>query len=664
MREDRNRSGRREDPRGEGADTARTEAGRPADISQESVAARSRDGTTIGFHAEALTYLYFFNLLVLTVVGQSYLQGLPEDVSMAGWVVTLIAFVANSAVLALVPMVVLAPLALLVRRGWMTLAILPCIYALVGMLIYADTVVYRLWRFHFNGVVLNLFTTSGAGDSVKVGSVTVLWAVAILGLLLTVQLLFALLGFPRLRRLHLASRLRNWKGLAIAGLAVTLLICTDKLVYAVADLYDNVELTRSKHLFPLYQPLTIRSLVRHSIGMDFKEDHRPKIRAAKGTMDYPKNPLVFAPGGKRPSILIVTIEGGRFDALDPKTMPFLYGWSGNHLSFQEHYSSGHSSRFGVFGLLYGIHATYWHRAMADRKGSVLVDALKGLGYSFGILSCTDLNFPEFRQTAFVEIPEAIMDKWVCSRTERDRVMTDGFIRFLDEEGRPFFACLFYDASHQPYLYPEDHQVFETSLKAEDLNYIRIADDLSLAGPLYNRYRNSLHYIDSQIERAIRALDERGLLQDMLIFITGDHGEEFGELGYFSHYSAYERYQAKTVMAAHVPGEGPRQIHRLTSHVDVVPTILTYMGVTNPLADYTQGVPLTSPTGPDYVLMAGWNDAAILDPSWVMHFGLEAYNADMTVMDHDYRKVENQRDAIAQRRGVLLEVLNEMKRFVR
>jgi len=93
------------------------------------------------------------------------------------------------------------------------------------------------------------------------------------------------------------------------------------------------------------------------------------------------------------------------------------------------------------------------------------------------------------------------------------------------------------------------------------------------------------------------------------------------------------------MAAHVPGEGPRQIHRLTSHVDVVPTILTYMGVTNPLADYTQGVPLTSPTGPDYVLMAGWNDAAILDPSWVMHFGLEAYNADMTVMDHDYRKVE-------------------------
>ena len=664
MREDRNRSGRREDPRGEGADTARTEAGRPADISQESIAARSRGGTSIGFHAEALTYLYFFNVLALTVVGRSYLQGLPEDVSPAGWMVTLIAFVANSAILALVPMVVLAPLSLLVRRRWMTLVIVPCLYALLGMLNYADTVVYRLWRFHFNGVVLNLFTTPGAGDSVKVGSVTVLWASAILGLLLAVQLLFALQGFPRLRRLHIASRLRNWKALVAAGLAVTLLIATDKLVYAVADLYDNVELTRSKHLFPLYLPLTIRGFVRHSIGMDFKEDHRPKIRAVKGTMDYPKNPLVFAPGGKRPNILIVTIEGGRYDALDPKTMPFLYGWAGNHLCFQEHYSSGHSSRFGVFGLLYGIHATYWHRVMADRKGSALVDALRDLGYSFGILSCTDLNFPEFRQTAFVEIPEAIMDKWTCSRTERDRVMTDAFVRFLDEGSRPFFACLFYDASHQPYLFPEDHRVFETRLEPEDLNYIKMADDLSLAELPYNRYRNSLHYIDSQIERVIRALEERGLLQDMLVFITGDHGEEFGELGYFGHYVAYERYQAKTVMAVHVPGEKPRQIHRLTSHVDVVPTILTYMGATNPLSDYTQGVPLPSPNGPGYVLMAGWNDAAILDPSFITHFGLEAYNADMTVMDHDYRKVEGQRQAIAERSGVLLEVLNEMKRFVR
>jgi len=41
-----------------------------------------------------------------------------------------------------------------------------------------------------------------------------------------------------------------------------------------------------------------------------------------------------------------------------------------------------------------------------------------------------------------------------------------------------------------------------------------------------------------------------------------------------------------------PREKPRHITQFTSHLDVVPTVLTYMGAENPLTDYTQGQPLT------------------------------------------------------------------------
>ena len=215
---------------------------------------------------------------------------------------------------------------------------------------------------------------------------------------------------------------------------------------------------------------------------------------------------------------------------------------------------------------------------------MLIRALKQLGYHFRILCCTDLNYPEFRSTAFIDVPETITDQWKSSRVDRDRAMTDEFIKFVDEKRAPFFAFLFYDASHQPYRYPAEHAIFDTGTLTEEINYIEIArkgnrDSVRFA---QNRYRNSLHYVDAEIHRALQTLEDRGLLDNTLVFIVGDHGEAFNELGLFGHDSAFDRYQTKTLCVASIPGEAPRHIQRTTSHEDVPSTILTYMGVENPL----------------------------------------------------------------------------------
>jgi len=100
---------------------------------------------------------------------------------------------------------------------------------------------------------------------------------------------------------------------------------------------------------------------------------------------------------------------------------------------------------------------------------------------------------------------------------------------------------------------------------DDLNYIKLAHAPSDMEFIKNRYKNALHYVDEEIGRALQSLEEQGLMDNTLVFVMGDHGEEFREYVLFGHDSAFNQYQTRTLMVAHVPGESPRAITRLTSH---------------------------------------------------------------------------------------------------
>jgi membrane-anchored protein YejM (alkaline phosphatase superfamily) len=243
-------------------------------------------------------------------------------------------------------------------------------------------------------------------------------------------------------------------------------------------------------------------------------------------------------------------------------------------------------------------------------------------------------------------------------------MTDAFLKFLDQNHEPFFAFMFYDASHQPYWYPPEHAVFDVGGVTEDINYLKLPHDAAGMAFIKNRYKNSLHYVDAELGRVLTALQDRGLATNTLVFVMGDHGEEFRECGLFGHDSSFSPWQTKTLMVARIPGEPPRKISRLTSHLDVPPTILTYMGVENPLSDYTQGLPLTSTQDPPFVYVASWDTAAIVSHETTTMFGLEAYKIETTVFDQRYAPLPHQREALAAQKIALLEALNGMRQFTR
>ncbi len=626
--------------------------------------ARSTESRTLAFHVEALAYLYAFNVLLLAVVGRSYLASIPDGTSFLGWAMTILAYTANFAMMALIPTILCLP-ALFARRRWLTLTLAPLLFGLLNVFIYADSIIYVLWRFHFNGMVWNLLTTSGAGDTVTAGKGTVLYTAVAILVIFAVEFGFAWGGLPRLRAREFAARWRTRRAFITFGAAIALLVVLDKALYDVGDLADNLEVIRLRTMLPLYQTVTMKHFANRVLGMSVSPKARLKVKT-DGALDYPKSPIRFRPGGPRPNVVVIAIEGARSDMLTADVMPSLTSWGGKHLVFENDYSSGNATRYGIFGLLYGIPGTYWQAALGSHQGPVLVHALKQLGYHFRILSCTDLNYPEFRSTAFIDVPETITDQWESLRVDRDRAMTDEFIKFADEKHAPFFAFMFYDASHQPYRYPAEHAIFDTGTLTEEINYIAIArrgngDSVRFA---QNRYRNSLHYVDAEIHRVLQSLEERGLLDNTLVFIVGDHGEAFNELGLFGHDSAYDRYQTRTVCVAHIPGETPRHIQRMTSHEDVPATVFTYMGVENPLSDYTQGLPMTTNATRSFVLISNWGSAAIVDSNSITEFGLEAYNTAITVMSTNDLPLPNQRQTLADHHSELMAALEAMRQFMK
>ena len=90
----------------------------------------------------------------------------------------------------------------------------------------------------------------------------------------------------------------------------------------------------------------------------------------------------------------------------------------------------------------------------------------------------------------------------------------------------------------------------------------------------NRYFNSLHYIDSLVGKLYALLEEKGLLQDTIIMITGDHGECFNEHGDVAHASnLYQETLRVPLIIWNVANSKAQEVPQLANLIDIAPTIL-------------------------------------------------------------------------------------------
>jgi len=328
------------------------------------------------------------------------------------------------------------------------------------------------------------------------------------------------------------------------------------------------------------------------------------------------------------------LESWRFDMMDSTVTPNIAALARRSSDFRTHLSSGNSTPAGVFGLFYGIHPTYWSAVKANNAAihnPLLIDVLERRGYAFGIYADSQFGRHKIKDAMFRDI--TVNESFAGATTDaRDADMTDRLIEFMDREHRqhrPFFGFAFYKSTHYSYSYPPSSARFHP---AADLDFSRLRDDVDPT-PFLNDCRNSVYYVDSLVGRLIRHLDAAGLMDETIVIVTSDHGEEFNDngAGWWGHCGNFTRFQTQVPLIFYVPGRAPRRVTEPTAHVDVPTTLLEEVFGCGPPADYSTGRNLFAAPGPPRPLVVAsyvnhafvmGEDVHVVYPLFIQSYTLE------------------------------------------
>lgn len=185
-------------------------------------------------------------------------------------------------------------------------------------------------------------------------------------------------------------------------------------------------------------------------------------------------------------------------------------------------------------------------------GSAVVDGRRGLAQGFDIYSDGQHGNrnPRLRRPANMVVDEATA--WITRR-----------------QTSPFFAWVhFYDA-HAPYLLPEPYRTMY-----EDAPYL-----------------GAMAFMDAQLQRLLRLLDQRQLTEHTLVIVVADHGESLGDHGEDGHGIFVYQSTLHVPLIVRAPGLSSKRVPDLVRLVDVMPTVLDLRGLPQRAADGVSLVPL-------------------------------------------------------------------------
>lgn len=503
-------------------------------------------------------------------------------------------------------------------------------------LLLADAKVFALYRFHMNAMVLNMVFGGALQDQVSLSSANWLQIALVL---LAVVVGQALLAWASWRLLP--PRLSRRRTVLVAASLAAAWMAGGQLLTMYYDARGERAVIAQWAYLPWAQPITAKRQMR-ALGVPVRDPQTlPDDRLSE--LAYPAQPL-RCQGGARPNILMVVMESLRHDALDARTMPNAMALAGRSQVFDQHFSSGNATRFGLFGLLYGLPGGYWKPMLAEQRGSVLFDVLQQQGYSLHIHGSAPLYSPEFDRTAFARVRDQLHTAPSALKVAaRDRHIVDDLGSQIAGAGKeqPWFGFVFLDATHAPYHLPDGYAPLDLPM-ATSIDFLGLDNDHIPTAEL-NRYRTAVHYADSLLGDLLRTLRDSGQEQNTIVLVTGDHAEEFNDLklGYWGHNGNFSDAQLHVPFILHWPGRPAAHEQRTSSHEDWVPTLLRHaLGCENALTDFSTGEDLlAAPTATRRALtVESWSQRAVRHGDVIYVFD-KFGNA--TALDRHYRPLPQQ-----------------------
>ncbi|HDS1525116.1 MULTISPECIES: sulfatase-like hydrolase/transferase [Stenotrophomonas maltophilia group] len=474
-------------------------------------------------------------------------------------------------------------------------------------LLLVDAKVFTLYRFHLNAMVVNMVFGGALQDQVALSWKTWLQVALLVAAVFAAEGLLAwacwklLPAAPRRRRV-----LQTWA-------AVALLMAGGQVATAYYDARGERDVIGQWNYLPWAQPITAKSFMRRLGVVSQQQAGLPDPRHAQ--LQYPLHPL-RCQNPHRPNVLMVVLESLRQDVLTPQLMPNTSALAQDARVFDHHFSTGNATRYGLFGLLYGLPGGYWPSMLDEQRGSQLFQVLGQQGYDLHLYGSAPLYSPEFDRTAFADVRDQLHQGPSALKSDgRDRAIISALqqdIRASQAAQRPWFGFVFLDSTHAPYHMPDGYPPVATPMAA-DIDFLKFGPEHDPT-PELNRYRTAVHYADSLIGSLLDDLRAQGLAEDTIVLVTGDHAEEFNDLkmNYWGHNGNFSDYQLQVPFVLHWPGQGSGREARISSHEDWVPTLMRHaLGCENALGDFSTGQDLLAePQGPRALVVESWSQRAI------------------------------------------------------
>ena len=498
------------------------------------------------------------------------------------------AYVAHFGLFPALAWLILVALALIVPFRVVLLPTTGLVFIGTINLLIIDTSIYDQYRFHLSGFIWELVTGPGAAEMFQPS-----WHSLLVVTLVFFGTVVATLVLLSLAALCVMRNLLKGRGRIVAAVWFIFLLIS-QLMHVWYEAHYDVEVTRVTRHFPLYYPLTGKRVLVSMGWLDaeaVRQRQLVDVPSASSDMNYPINALECSTEEQPMNVVVVAVDAMRSDMLNPVVMPNLFELTTHKYAqnFTDHFSGGNVTKSGLFSLFYSLPATYWDGFAASGGGAQWIKQHQEDGYQMGIFSSSTLLSPAFDRTIFASIPSLRLRSEGIGPSARDKQSIDDFEHFLKQRSRdePYFGFLFLDSAHG-YDVPDGFEKFKTQWDRVD--HVKLNNEFDRE-PYFNRYKNSLYFLDHEIGHLFDRMSARGDMDNTVVIVTSDHGEEFNDLkqNYWGHGSNFSKYQTQVPLLVIWPNKDRQVILYRTSHYDVAPTILTeLLGCKNPMSDYSVG----------------------------------------------------------------------------
>jgi len=231
-------------------------------------------------------------------------------------------------------------------------------------------------------------------------------------------------------------------------------------------------------------------------------------------------------------------------------------------------------------------------------------------------------------------------------------LIDKFLSWLSRgsQNHPFFGYVHFMDVHQPYICREDDfQKIKDSPTIGENYFLNDTEYSKLPRRVTNwmekhaggKFRNIAHgkrcyaagvrNFDRAFGRALQLLKTRGYLDNTLIILTSDHGDEFYEHGKFLHGKTLYNEMLHVPLIINVPSGKRLKIPTLVSLIDILPTLLGILKIKHK-DNIIQGNDL-------WPLISG--EGAYQGDGWTYASGLPVYPTRLSAQNDEYKIISGE-----------------------